>query len=82
MKTIKVGFDVGGWRYQITCHYCQSELEIEAKDLNYFGSDGDWHDSGWETYTFHCPECGTNLTVPSTKIPNMVKVAAQKRKKK
>lgn len=82
MKLIKAGFDVKSWRYQITCDYCKSELEVEASDLQYAGDAGDWHDAGWESYTCYCSECNNNLTIPLAKVPALVKVTAQKRKKK
>jgi hypothetical protein len=83
MKIIKLGFDIKSWRLPATCNFCKSELEIEEPDLHYDGEKGNWHDTGWEEYTCYCAVCGYKLIIPSTtEIPNMVRSAAQKRKKK
>ena len=79
MKILKLGDDVDAWKEHITCHYCKSEIEVKAKDLKYAGEAGDWHDSGWETYSFNCPACGASLCILPGKVPPLVKVAAQKR---
>lgn len=82
MKVLKYGSDVKVWRYTLTCYVCKSQLEVEADDLRYAGEAGDWHDAGWESYTISCAACGTSLDIPTDKIPTLVKVHAEKRKKK
>lgn len=77
MKIIKIGYDVKAWKYNIICHWCNSEIEITCHDLRFSGEDGNWHENGWERYSANCIACNQELIIDNTKIPNLVKAYAQ-----
>jgi hypothetical protein len=82
MKILKHDIDAKSWKYEITCYYCKTQLEVVASDVSYSGERGDWHDSGWEKYTIFCPECGTPSDIPPDKIHNLVAAKIRNRNTK
>lgn len=78
MKVIKKP-DVSNWFYQYDCINCDSELEVESKDLKYSHYDGDQREPGYETYSCNCAVCNQSHTVPITKIPKLVQLEVKAR---
>ena len=78
MKIIKHAIEASSWKHNLTCYNCKTELEVVKSDIRYAGERGDWHDSGWETYTVSCPECGIDLRIESKDIHPLIRARIQK----
>lgn len=78
MKVIKKE-NVKDWNYKITCEKCNSELEVEAKDLTHTRYDGDYRESGYDSYHAYCAVCSGQLIVPSNSIPKLIQVETKSR---
>ena len=81
MKVIKKT-DVSGWAYKHTCSGCDSELEIEAKDVHHRYIDGDPREPGYDSYSASCCVCDCSISIPSSKIPKLLQVEIQNRTKR
>lgn len=82
MKILKHDIDAKEWKYVLTCYHCKTEMEVVMGDVTYSGEAGDWHDSGWESYSVKCPECDISNTIPNDKIHNLIKVKIQKKSRR
>jgi transcription elongation factor Elf1 len=82
MKVLKYSIDPKAWNLALTCHWCKSQIEINADDLSYEGEPGDMKDAGWDKYSCDCGACGEEIEVDEKKIPNIIQSYAEKRKKK
>lgn len=78
MKVIKKQ-DVSDWKYLHNCSNCDSQLEVEAKDLRYSHYDGDMREPGYDSYSAQCAVCSQAFTVPSNKIPKLIQIEAKDR---
>jgi hypothetical protein len=78
MKVIKKE-DTSHWTYKHICKDCDSELEVEAKDLRHTHYDGDFRDPAYDTYSAQCAVCTRTFTVPVNKIPKLIQIEAQGR---
>lgn len=78
MKILKKQ-DVSGWTVKHTCSNCESELEVESKDLIYSHYDGDMREPGYESYNAACAVCSQQFNVPTTKIPKLIQIEAKSR---
>jgi hypothetical protein len=78
MKIIKKE-DTSGWKYRHTCANCDSELEVEAKDLRYTRYDGDMREPGYDSYSAQCAVCSQTFNVLANKIPKLIQIEAKDR---
>lgn len=78
MKVIKKQ-DVSNWSHKHTCVNCESELEVESKDLRYSRVDGDPREPGYDSFTATCCVCSQSFSVPTNKIPKLVQVEVKGR---
>lgn len=76
MKILKKQ-DVSQWNYKHTCSNCDSELEVEAKDLRHQHYDGDQRDPAYDSYSAQCAVCVTSFTIPENKIPKLIQIEAK-----
>lgn len=74
MKILKQ-VDVGEWSLRVTCDSCDSELQVEANDVNHQYHEGyDQREPAWDEYYAFCPVCSTKIGFSEDKIPKVVKV--------
>jgi hypothetical protein len=78
MKVIKKQ-DITNWSYKHICDNCESELEVEGKDLRYNKYDGDMREPGYVTYSACCAVCSEIFTIDEKKIPRLLQIEAEKR---
>lgn len=78
MKVVK-RTDVSKWSYKHICSNCDSELEVETKDLKHHYYDGDMREPGYDSFTAECAVCSQQFTIPSNKIPKLIQVEAKKK---
>jgi hypothetical protein len=81
MKVIKK-VDVSDWTYKHTCSGCDSELEVEAKDICHQHYDGDVREPGYDKYSANCVVCSCSISIPAIKIPKLLQVEIQNRTKR
>lgn len=82
MKVLKYSIDPKAWTHAVTCHWCKSQVEINADDLTHTGERGDYIDPGWDKYTFDCGACGEEEEVPEKQLPNIIRSYVQNKKRK
>lgn len=78
MKVIKKA-DVSDWTYKHTCTNCESELEVESKDLIHHHYSGDMREPSYDSFNASCVVCNQTFTVPSAKIPKLIQLDAKGR---
>jgi len=78
MKVIKKA-DVSGWSYKHTCANCESELEVESKDLVHKHYSGDMREPSCDTFNASCAVCNQTFTVPTVKVPKLLQLEAKDR---
>lgn len=78
MKVIKKQ-DTTQWSHKHTCDKCDSELEVEPKDLRHKHYDGDFRDPAYDVYLAQCPVCADEFTISSKRIPKLIQIEAQER---
>lgn len=79
MKVIKKQ-DTTNWSYKHNCSNCESELEVESRDVvYYFYSSCDPRESSYASYQASCAVCQKTFTIPSAKIPKLIQLEAKKR---
>lgn len=78
MKVLKKQ-DITGWKHNHTCSNCESELEVEAKDLRHYRYDGDCREPGYDAFSAQCAVCSTAFTIPSNKIPKLLQIEVKDR---
>jgi len=78
MKVIKKE-NVENWSHRITCSACNSELEVEAKDLKHIRYDGDQREPGYDKFYANCAICSDQLTIPSNNVPKLLQIEARNR---
>jgi hypothetical protein len=78
MKIIKKQ-DTTNWTYKHICSGCDTELEIEAKDLIHRHYDGDFREPGYDKYSANCAVCQCDISVQENKIPRLIQIEAKKR---
>lgn len=78
MKVIKKE-NVDGWSRKHICGSCNSELEVEAKDLRHYSYQGDQRDPGYDAFKATCAVCHQEFTVPSNEIPKLIQIEAKGR---
>ncbi len=78
MKVLKK-VETAGWSYRHNCSNCDSELEVEAKDLRYHRYDGDMREPGYDAFQAQCAVCSQAFNVPTNKIPKLIQIEAKDR---
>lgn len=78
MKVIKKQ-DVSAWNYKHTCTNCDSELEVDAKDLIHHHYDGDQREPAYDSFTAICAVCSNSFTIFNDKIPKIIQVETKNR---
>lgn len=78
MKILKKQ-DVSNWAHKHTCVNCESELELDAKDLRYHRYDGDMREPGYDSFDAACAVCSQTFSVPIAKIPKLIQIEARER---
>ncbi len=78
MKILKKQ-DVSNWTHKHTCANCESELEVEPKDLTHTHYDGDMREPGYDNFNASCAVCSQSFTVPIAKIPKLIQIEAKNR---
>lgn len=66
MKVIKAFIDLKTWTLKQTCPNCESEVEVESKDISY---DYDAKLSHWRVI---CCLCSHHFRVPEKDVPKLV----------
>lgn len=78
MKIIKKQ-DVSQWTYKYTCDMCDSELEVESKDIRHQHYDGDFREAPYDEFKASCAVCSVIFTIPNNKIPKLIQIEAKDR---
>jgi len=81
MKVLKK-VDVSNWSYKHHCKTCDSDLEIESKDLKYYYYSGDQREpqySATESFSCACAVCSTTINIPKADIPKLLQIEAKAR---
>ena len=79
MKVLKTT-DITEWNYKHICNTCDSELEVEGKDIKYTYHDScDPREPSYETWQATCPICKESFNIPADKIPKLIRVEAKSR---
>jgi hypothetical protein len=76
MKVLKKQ-DTENWTYKHICSGCDSELEVEAKDLRHKRYDGDPREPGYDSYSAQCVVCQSEIGIPENKIPKLIQLEAK-----
>lgn len=82
MKVLAYSIDPKKWTLAVTCHWCKSQVEVNADDLHHEGERGDYVDPGWDKYTCECGACGETIEIDEKQLPNIIQSYAQKKRKK
>jgi hypothetical protein len=67
------------WSHKHICTHCDSELEVESKDVIYHYYDGDMREPAYAAYQAMCIVCSNTFNLPQDKVPKLVKLEAEKR---
>lgn len=78
MKIIKKA-DTANWTKRVTCHNCETELEVEPKDISHVRYDGDFRESGYDSFHAYCAVCSEKLPLLSDGIPKLIQIEAKNR---
>jgi len=76
MKVIKTQ-DPKEWSLKVICNKCDSELEVDAKDVSHEWMNGDVRDPGYDSYAIQCPICEEVINLTTDKLPKVVQIQAQ-----
>lgn len=71
--------DTEHWLHKCKCGKCESQLEANAMDICHTHSQGDGIYPAADTYNVKCPVCSNRIHVPSSVIPKIIQIEAQKR---
>lgn len=81
MKVIKKT-DISNWSYKYQCSNCDSELEVEQKDIKYTYYAGDMREPSSEVFSATCVVCNHSFNVPGNSIPKLMKTEIKDKQKK
>lgn len=76
MKILKT-HNPADWSLKLTCNKCDSELEVEAKDVGHEWMNGDMREPGYDSYAIQCPVCEEVIDLSKDKLPKVVQLQAQ-----
>ncbi|CAB4196895.1 hypothetical protein UFOVP1290_415 [uncultured Caudovirales phage] len=80
MKIIK-RVDISNWSHKHKCIHCDSELELDNKDIQYIYIAGDQREmtSGYQKFYANCAVCSNEFTIPTNLIPKALQINVEKR---
>ncbi len=73
--------DVSNWSHKHKCIHCDSELELDNKDIQYTYVNGDQREmtSGYEKFYANCAVCSNQFTIETALIPKALQLNVRKR---
>jgi hypothetical protein len=73
MKILKKT-DTSNWSYKYICDKCDTEMEVEKKDLVHKWVEGDRMEPGYDSFSFYCPVCMEKVNIHADKLPKLVQI--------
>ena len=80
MKVLKK-VDVSNWSHTHKCRHCDSELELDNKDIQYTYVTGDQRDPGYEKFFAFCSICSNEFNIDSKIIPKILQLEVKNRQR-
>lgn len=74
MKVLKK-VNTSNWKYVHTCTFCDSQLEVESKDVRYIYSESKSENptyGGTEKFSAYCMVCNLPFDVPTKDMPKLL----------